>query len=64
MSRSSLYLQMLKKWGGIWYDADGIEIGPDIWGQFARIQQVYNDQGTGEHGIEYLSPVGPGFGKF
>ena len=49
---------------GVWYTADDVEIGPDIWGQFAIIQQVYNDQGTGEHGIEYLSPVGPGFGKF
>jgi hypothetical protein len=50
--------------GGTWYTADGVEIGPDIWGQFAIIQQVYNDQGTGEHGIEYLSPLGPGFGQF
>jgi len=50
--------------GGIWYTADGIEIGPDIWGQFATIQSVYNDPYGGYHGIEYLSPVGPGFGKF
>ena len=49
---------------GIWYAADGTEIGPVIWGSFAVIQQVYNDQGTGEHGIEYLSPAGPGFGKW
>jgi len=49
---------------GIWYAADGTEIGPVIWGQFAIIQEVYNDQCTGEHGIYYLSPVGPGFGKF
>lgn len=50
--------------GGIWYAADGTEIGPSIWGSFAIIQQVYNDTGTGEHGIEYLSPAGPGFGKY
>ena len=49
---------------GIWYNADGIEIGPDIWGQFAIVQEVYNDQCTGEHGIYDLSPIGPGFGKF
>ena len=49
---------------GIWYTADGVEIGPVIWGAFAIIQSVYNDQGSGDHGIEYLSPNGPGFGKF
>lgn len=50
----------------IWYwdAADGTEIGPVIWGSFAIIQSVYNDTGTGEHGIEYLSPSGPGLGKF
>ena len=48
----------------IWYAADGVEIGPDIWGQFAVIQEVSNDPGAGEHGILYLSPAGPGFGKF
>lgn len=50
--------------GGIWYTADGTEIGPAIWGAYARVLQVYNDQGTGEHGIEYLSPAGPGLGKW
>jgi len=49
---------------GKWYTADGVEIGEAIWGAFAIVQQVYNDQGTGEHGIEYLSPAGPGFGKY
>ncbi len=48
----------------IWYMADGMEIGESIWGSFAIIQSIYNDTCTGEHGIEYLSPVGPGFGKF
>lgn len=50
--------------GGIWYAADGTEIGPVIWGSFAIIQQVNNDPCAGFHGIEYLSPAGPGFGKF
>ena len=49
---------------GIWYAADGTEIGPVIWGAFAVIQRVYNDPCAGDHGIEYLSPAGPGFGKF
>jgi hypothetical protein len=49
---------------GIWYDADGSEIGPEIWGSFAIIQSIYNDPCAGDHGVEYLSPVGPGFGKF
>lgn len=28
---------------GIWHDSEGVEIGPEIWGQFAIIQSVYND---------------------
>ena len=31
--------------GGIWYTADGTEIGPVLWGEFATIQR------TGEHGV-------------
>lgn len=50
--------------GGVWYAADGTEIGPVIWGSFATILTVYNDPCTGDHGIEYLSPAGPGFGKY
>ena len=46
------------KTGGIWYSADGTEIGADISGEFAIIQEVYNDQGTGDHGI-LLNPDGP-----
>jgi hypothetical protein len=49
---------------GYWYTADGIEIGPVIWGAFAIIQQVSNDPSAGEHGILYLSPAGPGFGIY
>ena len=50
--------------GGTWYALDGSEIGPAIWGEFAIIQQVYNDTGTGDHGVEYLSPYSAGFGRF
>jgi len=49
---------------GTWYTADGIEIGPVIWGDFATIQSVYNDPCGGTHGVEYLSPAGPGFGQY
>lgn len=48
----------------IWYNADGIEIGPDIWGQFAIVQQVENDACAGLHGLQYKSPAGPGFGQY
>ena len=34
-----------------------------IWGQYAIIQEVYNDTGTGEHGLLYKDPAGPGLGK-
>ena len=50
--------------GGVWYTADGDEIGPVIWGQFAIVQQVENDVCAGVNGVQYLSPVGPGLGKF
>ena len=49
---------------GIWYAADDTEIGPVIWGSFATIQQVENDPCAGLNGLQYLSPGGPGFGKF
>jgi hypothetical protein len=48
--------------GGIWYAADGTEIGPVIWNEFATIQSVYNDPCGGFTGIEYLSPDHAGFG--
>jgi hypothetical protein len=50
--------------GNMWYLADDTELGEVIWGSFAIIQSIYNDTCTGEHGVEYLSPAGPGFGKF
>lgn len=49
---------------GIWYTENGAEIGPNIWGQFAITQEVYNDPCEGARGIDYLSPSGPGFGKW
>jgi hypothetical protein len=52
------------KTDGIWYNSEGVEIGPDIWGQFAIIQQVENDACAGISGKQYGSPAGPGFGKF
>lgn len=50
--------------GGVWYAADGTTVGLAIWGDFAITQEVYNDTGTGDHGISYLSPHGAGFGGF
>ncbi len=49
---------------GIWKTADGAEIGPVIWGQFAIVQEVYNDTGTGDHGVFYVSPYSAGLGRF
>jgi hypothetical protein len=49
---------------GTWHAADGSEIGPSIWGEFAIIQEVYNDTGTGDHGVLYVSPYSAGFGKY
>lgn len=45
---------------GIWYTKSGKEIGPDIWGEFAIIQEVTNDPDYSN----YRSPAGPGFGKW
>jgi hypothetical protein len=50
--------------GGYWYTADGVEIGPVIWGAFAIIQQVENDGCAGIHGKQYGSPAAPGLGKY
>lgn len=44
---------------GVWYAEDGGEIGAQIWGDFAVIQEIDTDLGT-----KYVSPAGPGFGKF
>jgi hypothetical protein len=50
------------KSGGYWYDSKGKEIGPVIWGEFAVIQEVYNDPCAGAHGLSYKSAVHPGLG--
>ncbi|MDA3854806.1 MAG: hypothetical protein PF569_01005 [Candidatus Woesearchaeota archaeon] len=50
--------------GGIWYDSDFVEIGPVIWGSFAIIQEVSNDPCTGDSGVAYKSPLGPGLGQY
>jgi len=52
------------KTNGIWYNAEGIEIGPDIWGQFAIIQSIINDPCAGIEGIDYKSPDHPGLGNW
>lgn len=49
---------------GVWYGADGTEIGPEIWGAFAIIQEVENDACAGLHGLEYNSPDHSGLGNW
>ena len=49
---------------GIWYNTDGTEIGPSIWGQFAIIQQVENDPCAGIEGLQYSSPDHNGLGNW
>ncbi len=49
---------------GVWYNADGTEIGPVIWGAFAIIQEVENDPCAGIHGLQYLSPDHAGLGNW
>jgi hypothetical protein len=50
------------KVSAVWYSADGTEIGPDIWGAFAIIQQVENDSCAAVEGMQYLSPDHAGLG--
>ncbi len=47
---------------GYWYTADNIEIGEEVWGQFAIIQLVVNDPCGGSNGLYYNSPDHSGFG--
>lgn len=49
---------------GVWYTATDAEIGPVIWGEFAVIQEVYNDECLGYHGAQYVSPFSAGFGAY
>ena len=44
---------------GYWYTADGTEIGPTIWGEFAIVQEE-----VGGEGAVYVSPAGPGYGQY
>jgi hypothetical protein len=46
-----------------YYAANGKVIGPQIWGQFIVIQEVYNDECAGQHGLLFKSPS-PGLGAF
>lgn len=49
----------------VWYDANNVEIGPAIWGAFATVLQISNDECIeGEHGVYYKSPKAPGFGLY
>ncbi len=49
---------------GVWYTPGGSEIGPAIWGEFATIQEVYNDPCAGYKGLLYKSPTSAGLGFY
>jgi len=49
---------------GVWYTAGGVEIGAEIWGEFAIIQEVENDPCAGFHGLQYLSLSNAGLGSY
>jgi hypothetical protein len=48
---------------GVWYTANGTEIGPVIWGAFAIVQEVANDPCAGLHGLQYKA-ARPGLGNW
>jgi hypothetical protein len=48
---------------GYWYK-DGVEIGQNIWGQFAIVQSIVNDPCAGVEGVQYKSPDHPGLGNW
>ncbi len=60
------------KAGGYWYTADGDVIGPDIWGEFAVIQQVVTGNPPADFMAydgwpfpdSYKGPAGPGLGNW
>ncbi len=52
------------KVGSFWYSPEDVEVGEVIWGEFAVVQRVYNDQGTGEHGTEYVSEYSTAFSDY
>ena len=47
--------------GTNWYHEDGTLLGYILWGDFAVVQEIYNDEGTGEQGLTYSTPS-PGLG--
>lgn len=47
-----------------WYTAEGVEIGPAIWGAYARILQISNDPALDEHGVLNNWPAPTGFGYY
>ncbi len=49
---------------GVWYTADGVEIGPVIWNEFATVQEVSNDTCGGSHGVAYKSLFHSGLGNW
>jgi hypothetical protein len=49
---------------GTWYTEDGVEIGPAIWGAYARILQISNDPVYDEHGVLNNWPAPAGFGSY
>ena len=49
---------------GIWYNADVVAIGAEIWGSFAIIQEVWNDPCAGIHGLQIISPDHAGLGNW
>ena len=49
--------------GGVWYFADGNEIGPVIWGSFATIQEISYDSCDPEFTYEYKG-TRPGLGNW
>lgn len=51
-------------YAGVWYNADGEEIGPVIWGAFAIVQEIENDACANLDGMQYKSPVSPGLGYY
>jgi len=49
---------------GVWYTADGVEIGPSIWGAFATIQEVSNDQCDPDYKYSWNADAPTGFGYY
>jgi len=49
---------------GVWYNVDGVEIGPVIWGQFAITQEVWNDPCEGHEGLYFKSDDRSGLGNW